>query len=237
MRCSYKNDTDSGFYYLNSRYYDPETGRFLNADNVSYLGSNDAIVGYNLFSYCGNNPINNSDSGGNFFFTALGAVAGFVSGAITSMISNSNKESWFENATHSAIGGAIAGAGVDAGLLILGTAGTATPAVVAAVAAAYALGGAGNAYTTYATSSGTATGANLLGSFIIGGTFNTLSFATGLGAISNSIEGLFIRGTADFTENLLVGVGIGISAGIATELGKVRGPNNTPARTNYDLLN
>lgn len=58
----YYYDRETGFYYLNSRYYDPEVGRFINADAV--LGANGGIVGYNLFAYCNNNPVNYSDPSG-----------------------------------------------------------------------------------------------------------------------------------------------------------------------------
>ena len=44
-------------YYLGSRYYDPEVGRFINADDIRYLGYNRDFSSYNLFSYCKNNPI------------------------------------------------------------------------------------------------------------------------------------------------------------------------------------
>ena len=54
----YYYDTDSELYYLQSRYYDPTTGRFLNADSVEYLGTNCSIIGYNLFTYCDNNSVN-----------------------------------------------------------------------------------------------------------------------------------------------------------------------------------
>ena len=56
---SYYYDRETGFYYLNSRYYDPKTGRFINAD--SYVSTDQGIVGYNMFAYCGNNPVNASD--------------------------------------------------------------------------------------------------------------------------------------------------------------------------------
>ena len=56
----YYYDTESGLYYLNSRYYDPEVGRFLNADGeIANIGGE--VSGYNLFSYCFNNPVNMSD--------------------------------------------------------------------------------------------------------------------------------------------------------------------------------
>ena len=51
----YYYDTETGFYYLQSRYYDPVVGRFLNRDAV--IGANGSIVGYNSFAYCDNNPV------------------------------------------------------------------------------------------------------------------------------------------------------------------------------------
>ncbi len=53
---SYYYDTETGFYYLQSRYYDPTVGRFLNADHPELVGANGGVQGYNLFAYC-NNPI------------------------------------------------------------------------------------------------------------------------------------------------------------------------------------
>ncbi len=55
----YYYDADSGLYYLQSRYYDPELGRFLNAD--SYASTGQGIIGCNMFAYCNNDPANNAD--------------------------------------------------------------------------------------------------------------------------------------------------------------------------------
>ena len=56
----YVYDQETGFYYLQSRYYDPAIGRFINADNViSYAGH--SLLGCNVFAYCFNNPVNMSD--------------------------------------------------------------------------------------------------------------------------------------------------------------------------------
>ena len=55
----YYYDSETGYYYLNSRYYDPETGRFLNADDPAYIG--DSGIEGNLYAYCGNNAVNDSD--------------------------------------------------------------------------------------------------------------------------------------------------------------------------------
>ena len=66
----YVYDQETGFYYLQSRYYDPAVGRFLNAD--SYATTGQGIIGHNMFAYCGNNPANFSDKTG---YAAIGQEA------------------------------------------------------------------------------------------------------------------------------------------------------------------
>ena len=69
----YYYDNETGFYYLNSRYYDPNVGRFLNADG--YINANGDLIGFNMFAYCGNNPVNRVDPTGEaWWHWALGAV-------------------------------------------------------------------------------------------------------------------------------------------------------------------
>ena len=58
----YYYDAETNFYYLNSRYYDPGICRFINADRMG--GANNDSLGYNLFSYCSNNPVNMIDKYG-----------------------------------------------------------------------------------------------------------------------------------------------------------------------------
>ena len=65
----YFYDTETGLYYLNSRYYDPETGRFINAD--AYISTGQGLTGNNMFAYCGNDPINRKDLNGQGWITAL----------------------------------------------------------------------------------------------------------------------------------------------------------------------
>ena len=61
----YVYDAETGLYYLGSRYYNPQWGRFVNADNqIAGIGSNPG--GYNVFAYCANNPTNMSDPEGNW---------------------------------------------------------------------------------------------------------------------------------------------------------------------------
>ena len=67
----YFYDFETGLYYLRSRYYDPETGRFINADDTAYLGYNGSPLSMNLFAYCENNPVCNLDPNGYKFFDFL----------------------------------------------------------------------------------------------------------------------------------------------------------------------
>ncbi len=60
----YYYDTETEFYYLNSRYYDPQVKRFINADSISYLGANGDLQAYNLYAYCSNNPVMYVDPNG-----------------------------------------------------------------------------------------------------------------------------------------------------------------------------
>lgn len=79
----YYYDEELGMYYLNSRYYDPETGRFVNADDFEMIdGSNHHILENNLFAYCFNNPANMIDDTGywpkwaaNLVKVGIGALA------------------------------------------------------------------------------------------------------------------------------------------------------------------
>ena len=51
----YYYDSETGLYYLNSRYYDPVIGRFVNADDLVVAG--DGMLSSNMYLYCQNNPI------------------------------------------------------------------------------------------------------------------------------------------------------------------------------------
>jgi len=58
----YVCDSETGLYYLQSRYYNPEIGRFINADALVATGQ--GLLGNNMFAYCNNNPVNYLDSTG-----------------------------------------------------------------------------------------------------------------------------------------------------------------------------
>jgi RHS repeat-associated protein len=65
----HRYDAETQLYYLQSRYYNPEWGRFINADDIT--GSVGRLLSANTFAYCENNPIMNSDSSGQWFETLL----------------------------------------------------------------------------------------------------------------------------------------------------------------------
>ena len=77
----YYYDSETGFYYLQSRYYDPELGRFINADSYA---STDAtgLLSANMFAYCENDPVNRSDPSGELCYHVIASAIG---GAATSL--------------------------------------------------------------------------------------------------------------------------------------------------------
>ena len=77
----YVYDTETGFYYLTSRYYNPVWGRFINADTADVLGASPDKANWdkNLFAYCDNNPVSRKDDGGEFWhIIAAGAISGAI---------------------------------------------------------------------------------------------------------------------------------------------------------------
>ena len=82
----YVYDTETRLYYLESRYYDPETGRFISAD--VYLSTNQGVLGNNAFLYCGNNPANCKDEEGEFWNLIAGTVIGAIIGGVTQVVGN-----------------------------------------------------------------------------------------------------------------------------------------------------
>ena len=132
----YYYDEETGFYYLKTRYYDPEIGRFITIDDTSYLDP-DGINGLNLYAYCGNNPVMNVDPEGtswwsNFWNSTFGKVFGTilvigaiiglsiltagVGGFITTALGGGLWAAVAGGAVGGAISGLIFGAGFSIGL-------------------------------------------------------------------------------------------------------------------------
>ena len=85
----YYYDTETGLYYLESRYYNPELGRMMSADSLSVMGmSKTTLNDKNLYNYCDGNPVGRVDESGTFPVAifiqgAIGGVIGFASGVMT----------------------------------------------------------------------------------------------------------------------------------------------------------
>ena len=127
----YYYDTDTGLYYLQSRYYDPEICRFINADA---LVNQSSVLGYNLFAYCCNNPVSMTDTAGNLPFfaitAAIGAVVGAVVGGIVAAKNDGNI--WAGIGIGAAAGALIGtGAGIAASAALAGSIVATTGAVAA----------------------------------------------------------------------------------------------------------
>jgi len=75
----YRYDNETRLFYVGNRYYDPNTERFLNADNTDVLTATNDVTDKNLFAYCDNNPVMRADHDGDFWQLALagGRAVGF----------------------------------------------------------------------------------------------------------------------------------------------------------------
>jgi len=91
----YYYDEETNLYYLKARYYDPQTGRFINADDIGVLdATKDHINGLNLYAYCLNNPVNMADENGRIWdwidkniFRPIGDAVNTFGNAIVSTVS------------------------------------------------------------------------------------------------------------------------------------------------------
>ena len=115
----YYYDTETGLYYLRTRYYDPEVCRYISAD--VYMTTGQGVLGGNMWAYCGNNPVNRYDDGGEFWHivigAAVGAAIGFVSSVASDLISGKSiQEVDWGRAGIAAAFGAISGAVSATGL-------------------------------------------------------------------------------------------------------------------------
>ena len=112
----YVYDEETGFYYLKSRYYDPETCRFISADVL--LSTGQGVIGHNCFAYCNNNPVNACDSEGVFPFLAvtaiIGAVVGAVAGGIIAAANGGDTADIIAGAAIGAAAGGLLGLGAGA---------------------------------------------------------------------------------------------------------------------------
>jgi len=123
----YYYDTETGYYYLQSRYYVPQWGRFLTADDASVITATpEGFTDKNLIIYCDNNPVTRVDEDGDFWNVIAGAVVGgvvsFASSVVSDIVEDGAKNiKWgkaFASAGIGAAAGALTAALPGAGVLI-----------------------------------------------------------------------------------------------------------------------
>jgi len=211
----YVYDNETSLYYLQSRYYDPAMGRFINADGFASTGQ--GILGNNMFAYCCNNPIIRADSAGNFFFTVLGAAIGAVVGAVDAALMGGSSDDIVRGALSGAASGAIAGAGVDIAVAV--TAASGGTAVAAGVAIAGAFGAVGSIVGTGISNNWEGDPVEYLSAGIVGGITNVVSFGLApmngeivKGTATSIMKGIFREGVKDFGMNAATGSMIAAAA-------------------------
>lgn len=107
---------------MQSRYYDPNIGRFITPDEFPSTGQ--GLTGNNMFAYCGNNPISREDDGGDFWNMVVGAVIGAVVNTVVSYAAATmaGEEFSLADAGVAFASGAITGAVAATGLGAIGQA-------------------------------------------------------------------------------------------------------------------
>lgn len=180
-------------YYCQTRYFVPEWGRWLNADNVGFLQF-DNINGMNLFAYCNNNPVMYADPSGEFIGSLIAGIiiGGLLSGSI-SAISAAVRGEDSKHCWGAFVGGFITGAALGAATVLGGG------LVVGAVKA-------------------TALNISLISAYVTAGTFGA---GVGAYAVETLISGeqwnikeAFANGAITMTQGIL-SFGIGAAMGSA----------------------
>jgi len=207
----YVYDTESKLYYLQSRYYDPAIGRFINADTFATTGQ--GLLGNNMFAYCQNNPVIYYDSEGHFLCTAVGAIGGALSGAIWGLIEGKSGVELEASIMSGAASGAVTGLAGDVLLLTGGT----TAVVAVTMAAAGAFGAAiGNTVETQVTGI-EKTSSEKLSDILWGAGFGALGGYMG-GSISSQINTITGYGFAYVADRLITQESASFCSDIGNEI-------------------
>ncbi len=124
----YYYDEETGFYYLNSRYYDPVVHRFISAD-TQIAGVTNDTNGFNLYAYCNNDPVDNMDASGEWpqltntqkvvvglTVIAVAAVLVVATGGVASPAVACFAMGAFEGSVIGAATGAVSGAAINGGI-------------------------------------------------------------------------------------------------------------------------
>ena len=225
----YYYDTESGFYYLQSRYYDPAVGRFISPEpnlDTGTFDSNAGLLSLAAYTYCANNPVNAYDHSGEFVITttivlcaAVGALIGMGSAYLAAQVTG-----------QSCSGIDLAIAALTGGLSATGGAiwGAVVPAVISGIY---------TGYTSYL--NGASPGGVILSGLVSAGCSLASGYLSGGGLLLGDNPG---AKTAAFAA---MGLGMGlisasVSAGVTAGKQKrpwVKGPSAIPAKRPRKCIN
>jgi RHS repeat-associated protein len=213
-------DDETGLYYYNARYYDPQLGRFIQADTIVPSATSPQTL--NRYSYCSNNPLNAVDPTGHIGWIAA-VIIGAAVGAAMSAATGGNI---LLGAACGAIGGALGCIGSAAGSALGAAIGGTTGAAVGSAAGTLAGGAAGGAATsaisggdpgmgalTGAISAGITFGVGYLNTEVLGGALSEFAVseisATVGGGIGSELQGGdFAQGAAYGAAGAAIGYGV-----------------------------
>lgn len=103
----YRYDEETKLYYLQSRYYNPEWGRFVNADAI--VGEKGELLSHNMFAYCSNDPINMENPDGDIAWWVGAAISRAVFDLVVYLIQHRNRGFSWSGLGKAAATGAITG--------------------------------------------------------------------------------------------------------------------------------
>ena len=112
----YYYDNETGFYYLNSRYYDPAVGRWISPEPNADQGNFDCgagLIAYNVYSYCANNPVLYADPDGESILLTMAigfGVGALISGAVRLYQNHKLGKKWYDGLAISMLAGGVGGA-------------------------------------------------------------------------------------------------------------------------------
>ena len=112
----YYYDNETGFYYLNSRYYDPAVGRWISPEPNADQGNFDCgsgLIAYNVYSYCANNPVLYADPDGESILLTMAigfGVGALISGAVKLYQNHKLGKKWYDGLAISMLAGGVGGA-------------------------------------------------------------------------------------------------------------------------------
>ena len=208
---SYYYDTETGFYYLQTRYYDPTICRFINADNYELVAQLSSSKELNMYAYCANNPIMYTDPTGQiagWLLAIIGVItSGVISGAYNVMAKNES-----ESVLGAFVGGFVTGVASAMGLAV----GLATGSI-GGVLAATVIGGAGG-FAGSAVGQVISYGNIDIGAAALNAAINAIT--TGFSAFGLALSGLYAGGSwmSRFMKAAGISeVGVGISIFFSTQ--------------------